>query len=171
MKRRPIFISYAHADNEDSDPKKCWLKRLLEFLKALVRQEDRTIFSDRDIKIGHNWHQHIQAHLNSAKAAVLLISPAYLASDYIANNELPVLLKNASENGVKILPILIAPSLFMHAKFKYRDPKKGPQEFTLASLQAANPLSKTLLDMSEAEQDRVLLSVAEQLLEIVQENP
>jgi hypothetical protein len=112
-----------------------------------------------------------QAHLNGAKAVVLLISPAFLASDYIRNSELPVILKNATNQGVRIFPILISPSLYKRAKYKYPDPKTGPQEFTLASLQAANAPSKTLIEMTEGEQNRVLLEVAEQLADLLNENP
>jgi hypothetical protein len=160
---RAVFISYAHDDNENADPQKRWLERFVKFLKPMVRQEDVTLYSDRDIKISADWHEHIQAQLNGAKAVVLLVSPAYLASDYIASSELPVILKNATNHGVNIFPILIAPSLFDQAKYKYVDPKTGPQEFTLASLQAANAPSKTLVEMTEGEQNRVLLKVAEQL--------
>jgi hypothetical protein len=168
---RAVFISYAHADNQSSDPQKRWLDRFIEFLQPLVSQENFTLFSDQDIKIGDQWHEHIQANLNGAKAVVLLISPAFLASGYIRNSELPVILKNASAQGVRILPILISPSLFARAKYKYPDPKSGPEEFTLASLQAANAPSKTLIEMTEGEQNRILLEVAEQLADLLSENP
>jgi TIR domain len=118
-----VFISYAHADNQSPDPQKCWLDRFVEFLKPLVRQEDFTLCSDLDLKIGDGWHERIQEHLNAAKAAVLLVSPAFLASDYIANSELPVILKKAADKGVKILPIIISPSLYEETKFKYPDPR------------------------------------------------
>jgi internalin A len=169
---RAVFISYAHVDNQSQDPQKRWLDRFVEFLKPLVRQEDFTLGSDEDIKIGQNWHQHIQEHLNGAKAVVLLVSPAFLASDYIANSELPVILKNAvDKEGVEILPILISPCLYEETQFKYPDPKKGPEKFTLASLQAANPPSKTLVEMDEGERNRVLLKVARRLSEILRANP
>jgi hypothetical protein len=168
---RAVFISYAHADNESRNPKNRWLDRFVEFLKPLVRQEDFTLCSDQDIKIGQDWHQHIRAHLSGAKAMVLLISPAFLASDCIANSELPVILKNAADQGVRIFPILIAPSVYKRVRYKYPDPKIGPQEFTLASLQAANAPSKTLIEMTEGEQNRVLLEVAEQLADLLSANP
>jgi hypothetical protein len=168
---RAVFISYAHADNESSDPQKRWPDRFVEFLQPLVSQEDFTLCSDQDIKIGQNWHKQIQAQLSGAKAAVLLVSPAFLASSYIRNSELPVILKNAADKGVRIFPILISPSLFTMAKYKYPDPKVGPQEFTLSSLQAANPPSRTLIEMTEGEQNRVLLEVAEQLAVLLKENP
>jgi hypothetical protein len=166
---RAVFISYTHADNESPNHKERWLDRFVEFLKPLVRQEGFTLCSDQDIKIGQDWHQHIQAHLNGAKAVVLLVSPAFLASDYIANSELPVILKNAADHGVRIFPILISPSVYKRAKYKYPDPKTGPQEFTLASIQAANPPSETLIEMTEGGQNRVLEKVAYQLAELLSE--
>jgi hypothetical protein len=168
---RAVFISYADADNESANRKERWLDRFIEFLQPLVRQDDFTLCSDQDIKIGQNWHEHIQAHLDGAKAVVLLVSPAFLASGYIRNSELPVILKNAADKGGRIFPILISPSLFGRAKYKYPDPKTGPQEFTLASLQAANAPTKTLVEMTEGEQNRVLLDVAEQLAELLTANP
>jgi hypothetical protein len=166
-----VFISYAHADNQGPDPQKRWLDRFVEFLRPLVRQEDFTLCSDQEIKIGEDWHQQIQAQLNGAKAVVLLISPAFLASDYIANSELPVILKNAADKGVRIFPILISPSLYKRAKYKYPNPKTGPEEFRLSSLQAANPPDETLIEMREGEQDLVLLDVAEQLADLLGTNP
>jgi TIR domain len=166
-----VFISYAHADNESPNRKELWLDRFIEFLQPLVSQENFTLCSDEDIQIGDQWHEHIQAQLNAAKAVVLLVSPAFLASSYIRNSELPVILKNAAAKGVRIFPILISPSVYKMAKYKYPDPKTGPQEFTLASIQAANAPSKTLIEMTEGEQNRVLLKVAEQLAELLSENP
>ena len=164
---RAVFISYARADNESRNPKERWLDRFLEFLKPLVRQEDFTLCSDQDIKIGQDWRQHIQAYLSGAQVVVLLISPAFLASDYIANSELPAILKNAADRGVRIFPILISPSMYKRAKYKYPDPETGPQEFSLASIQTANPPSETLIEMTEGAQNRVLERVADQLAEVL----
>ena len=168
---KPIFISYAHADNKDKDPKKCWLDRLLVHLEPLRQQEDLTICSDQDIDLGDDWHDHIQTHLNGAKAAILLVSPNFLASKYIRSSEMPILLKKAEEQGVKIIPILVSPCLFKEIMFKYPDPKEGPEEFSLASLQAAGSPNNTLLDMDEAGQERTLLSVAQSLFQLVRQNP
>lgn len=164
-----IFVSYAHKDNESTDPSKRWLDRLLEHLEPLIQQHQLKVWSDRDIETGDDWHQRIQIALNDAKAAVLLISPAFLASKYIRNSELPVLLKKAKDNGVRILPLIVRPSLFYETKFKYPDPLDGPEEFLLSSLQTANPPDVPLNNMSEYEQDKILLSVARNILRIVEQ--
>jgi len=166
-----VFISYAHADNEDTDPKKRWLDRFLKFLKPFVRQEDFTVCSDHDFKTGDDWQAHIQAHVSGAKAAVLLVSPDFFDSDFIASREVPILLKKAADKGVKIFPIIISPCSYSRATFKYPNPKTGPKKFKLSSLQAANPPSKTLVEMGEGEQNRVFTEVAEQLADLLAENP
>ena len=168
---KPIFISYAHEDNDSPDRSKRWLDRLTQFLQPLVQQDELTICSDQDIGLGEDWHAHIQKHLNGARAAVVLVSPAFLASKYVRNNELPVLLRNANEQGVKIIPVIVRRCLFEETKFKYPDPKTGPEEFTLASLQASNSPTKPLSGMSEDEQDDVLLKLARALLKLASANP
>src|SRR5690348_1861318 len=94
-----VFLCYAHTDNESTDLKHRWLDRLLEFLQPLVRQNRVKSWSDKEIKIGDDWHERIRIQLEMSRAIVLLVSPAFLASDYIATNELPVFLKHAAERG------------------------------------------------------------------------
>jgi hypothetical protein len=165
--RVPVFISYAHTDNESADPSKRYLDRLLEQLRPLALQDQVCAWSDKELEIGENWHTAIQLSLGNARAAVLLVSPAFMASDYIRNGELPGLLRNAKEKGVVILPVILRPCLFAQTRFKYPDPQHGPEELTLASLQAANSPKEPLNSLSEYEQDKVLLSVAERLLALV----
>ena len=159
-----VFVSYAHADNQSDDPARRWLDRLLQHLKPLQFQDIIAVASDRDIDLGDDWHATIQDALVRAGAAVLLVSPNFLASHYIRNNELPVLLRQAKERGLKIIPVLLRPCLFDETRFKFPDPKQGPEEFTLSSLQAAGSPGKALNEMNEGEQDRALLSVAQTLL-------
>lgn len=168
-KNSQIFVCYSHEDNESLDKSKRWLDRLIQHLKPLEEQGDLVVFSDKDINIGEEWHSRIQTQLSGAKAAILLVSPAFLASKYIANSEMPVLLKKANNDGLKIMPIHISPSNYAITRFKYPDPKKGPDEFTLASIQAAHSLSKTMVEMTEAEQNRVFVQLSKRLLEVVQE--
>jgi hypothetical protein len=161
-----VFICYAHADNQNQDPKQRWLDRLLQFLQPLVRQQLLKTWSDEDIRIGDRWHERIRVQLETSRVVLLLISPAFLASEYIATSELPVLLKNAADHGATVLPLIISPCLYEEAIFKYPDPRLGPKFLKLSSLQSANPPSRTLIEMTEAEQNRVLLQVARRLQEI-----
>ncbi|MDQ3919080.1 MAG: FxSxx-COOH system tetratricopeptide repeat protein [Acidobacteriota bacterium] len=159
-----VFISYAHGDNENSDPAKRWLNRLLEQLQPLVLQNRVSAWSDRQIEAGEQWDKSIKAQLEETKAAVLLVSPAFLASKYIRNSELPVLLMNAMSKGGIVIPVILRPSLFVETTFKYPDPARGPGELSLSVFQSANPPDKPLNAIPEHEQDAVLLSVAQRIL-------
>ena len=161
-----VFISYAHSDNESSEPSKRWLNRLLEYLQPLVFQNRIIAFSDVEIEIGEQWEKSIEAQLRTANATVLLISPAFLSSKYIRNSELPALLMNAMNRGAAVLPVIVRHSLFAETTFKYPDPVKGPNDLSLSIFQSANPPDKPLNSMEEHEQDKVLLSVAQRILEL-----
>lgn len=160
-----IFICYAHKDNEDTDHSKRWLDRLLEHLAPLELQEQAEIWSDQRIELGEDWHDKIQKTLEQVKAAVLLISPAFLASRYVRNSELPVLLKRAKEQGLLILPILLRQCLWRETTFQYLDPQEGLQQLSLASLQM--PTTQSLSELPEHQQDGVLYQVAQRLYQIV----
>lgn len=168
--RLPVFVCYAHTDNESPDSSNRWLDRLLEQLAPLAIQDQVCAWSDKNIETGQAWHDRIQQTLESTKAAVLLVSPAFLASSYIRNSELPVLLKNAKDRGMVILPVIIRHCLFTETMFKYPDPVNGPEELSFATLQSANPPTTPLNSLSEHEQDKILLEVAQSLLKVLQKS-
>ena len=160
-----IFICYAHKDNENPDPRQRWLDMLLEYLAPLELQGQADIWSDQEIELGEEWHDKIQVTLQQVKAAVLLVSPSFLASKYIRNSELPVLLKNAKDKGVVILPILLRQCLWRETKFRFPDPKEGPEELSLSSIQV--PSTQPLNSLEEHEQDKVIYQVAQRIYRIV----
>ena len=141
-----IFIFYADKDNENIDSNKRWLDRLLVHIAPLNLQEKVSIWSVQEMAISKTWLQEIQV-------AVLLISPEFLASKYICNNEFPVIIKSVSERGAMILPIILRSCLLHKTSLKF--------------LHDVNILNKPLNSIAEHEQDQVFLSVAERMLEIV----
>ena len=113
--RRGVFISYAHKDDQ------AWLDNLLSHLSWLKRQHGVEFWTDREIEPGDKCHETIQAALDRAKVAVLLVSPDFLASPYITSDELPAMLEAAETEGMKIFWIPVRPSAYKHspiAKFQ-----------------------------------------------------
>lgn len=101
---KPLFVSYAHEDKK-------WLLDLRKWLKPLERKDLIKIWDDRNIESGDKWQSEIEASLNDAKVALLLVSQHFVDSEFIANEELPRLLEAAETRGVKILWIAVDVSI------------------------------------------------------------
>lgn len=137
--RSTVFISYSHEDAEE-------LKRLQVYLKPLERAGLIERWDDTRIRAGQKWKEEIERGLRQAKVAVLLISADFLASDFIADEELPKLLKAAEDEGLIVLPVILNPCRFTRTPI-------------LRDFQAANDPATPLSELSENEQDEVWLAV------------
>jgi TIR domain len=99
MPREKVFLSYSHRDRE-------WLERLLEHLAVLERWGLIHSWSDNRIAAGADWQGEIEEALGQSKVAVLLISPAFLASQYIWDREWPRIQAHKAQ-GMEILPLVV----------------------------------------------------------------
>ena len=97
--RTKVFISYSHQDAQ-------WLKRLHVHLRPLVRNSTIDLWDDTKISPGSQWQEEIAKAVKASRMAILLISADFLASDFIASDELPPLLEAAENEGAIILPLL-----------------------------------------------------------------
>ena len=89
-KKKSIFVSYSHNDNQ-------FLERLKVHLKPFEKSDQIDLWVDTNIKAGDKWKDKINDALENSVIAILLISADFLASDFIIDNELPPLLKAAEE--------------------------------------------------------------------------
>jgi hypothetical protein len=135
------FICYSHADEK-------WLKRVRVHLRPLERRRVFKLFDDSQIEPGKRWKDEIKAALDRARVAILLVSADFLASEFIAENELPPLLKKAKNGGAIILPVIVS-----HCGFLKED--------GLADYQAVNDPSKPLDSLTESESEKVLTKLAD----------
>lgn len=146
MKRAILFLSYSHKDM-------VWKDRLLSHLRVLERQGQLEIWDTSDIQTGTDWSKQIHDAVKKADVAVLLISPDFLASDFIINRELPALLQRRERDGMAVLPIVVRPAPWS-------------QISGLAPLQFLNTDAKPLSAGSEYEVDQALASIAKRIGEI-----
>ncbi len=104
-KTTKIFISYAHEDQ-------IYLERLLVQLATLKRKRLIEDWTDKAIKPGEQWDQAIKHALDQAGIVLFLVSPDFLASDYIHDVEISNALENLGINQTLLTPIIIRPCNF-----------------------------------------------------------
>ncbi|MGH2941653.1 MAG: NB-ARC domain-containing protein [Solirubrobacteraceae bacterium] len=91
-----VFVSYCREDAE-------WLRRFAVMLKPEVRGRGMQVWSDALIGTGRAWRPEIDDAIARADVALLLVSPDFLASDFIMDIELPALI----DRGVPLVPVLL----------------------------------------------------------------
>jgi hypothetical protein len=137
-----VFISYSHRDKE-------WRKDLEIHLKPYLREGSITSWSDEQIVAGSQWLGEIKSALAQTKIAVLLVTPDFIASDFIHEHELGPLLKEAKQGGVKILWVPVRASAY--------------KKTALKDYQAVRDPDKPLANMMEADRDPAWVSICEEI--------
>jgi hypothetical protein len=138
-----VFISYSHRDRR-------WLDRLIVHLKPLERAGMIVPWEDTRIRAGERWRDEIVNSMAAARVAVLLVSAEFLASDFIAKNELPPLLESARAKGLIVIPVIVSPCRY-------------EQTPALASLQSINPPSKALSQLRKADSEEYFVKLSIQI--------
>ncbi len=139
-----VFISYAHADAP-------WLERFNTMLKPLVREGRVTPWSDQDIGTSHNWREEIDRALHMAKSGLLLVSPHFLASDFIMKYELPYLLRAREDGRARIVIALLSDGFW--------------DETPLQEIQAAHDVSRPLDTFDESALNPIVKSICRELMQ------
>jgi TIR domain len=148
MPKPTVFLSYSHQDE-------IWKDRVQTHLEVLGEID---VWSDRRIELGTTWRPEIQAALERADVAVLLVSANFLTSGFILKEEVPVLLQRRKKDGLLVIPVIVRPCAWQAQPW-------------LASVQAhpkdARPISKG----RKAQVDEDLAALALKVRELLGPSP
>lgn len=134
-KRNKVFIGYSHKDAR-------WLERIQVHLRPMERESRLELWDDTKIVPGQMWKEEILAALESAIVAVILVSADFLASDFIFDDQLPILLSQARTGGTTILSILVSSCSF--------------EDTGLEMFQMVNARQEPLNLLEEGKQEQIL---------------
>ncbi len=98
----PFFLSYARRDLAD-------VERFRSVLEPLLKSSSRFQFGewiDHQILPGEYWRREIEHALEHSRFGLLLLSPGFVASEFITGNELPFLLAKSIVVPVELQQIL-----------------------------------------------------------------
>lgn len=140
MRTIEIFCCYARKDQQ-------LLNDLKAHLMPMQRSGHIRIWADTDIDAGEDWEKEIDTHLNTAQIILLLISPAFIASEYCYGKEMTRAMERHEAGGTQILPIILRPVLWEATPF--------------GRLQALPTGAKPVTSGFWHNQDDALLNVAE----------
>jgi len=102
---KKMFVSYSSKDGD-------FVTRFFVHLKSLQDSRKISPWYDRMITPGTKWNDAIQDELTNADMIVFLLSPDFLATDYIMNVELPQSIKLADEKGARLMFIQLKSCLW-----------------------------------------------------------
>jgi hypothetical protein len=139
--RKHVFASYSHTDRK-------WLERLQIHLAPYLRGEGMHLWDDTKVAAGTQWEAAIEKELAESRAAVLLVSPHFLASEYVSRVELPAILSRA-KTDLSVLWIPIEPSAY--------------EVTPLREIQALHDPSRPLSTLSKPQQDMALVEIAKRI--------
>lgn len=106
-----FFISYSHAD---LDAANLFLNGFKEMSAPSMKYE-YIFWQDTTILPGEKWSQEIQAAINKCDIGLLLLSPAFLGSQFISEYELPCFIGDQSK---PMIPVMIKKVNFQRHNLK-----------------------------------------------------
>lgn len=120
-----FFVSYAHANHRAKEQ----FMALLSEQTAISKRFDYQLWSDSELTLGDHWRDEIARAQAETDFGLLLISPAFLASKFIVEHELPTYLDHG---GKRCFPLMLAPVDFE------RHDLKGLQDKQIYRLHSAD---------------------------------
>jgi len=107
------------------------------------------VWDDTRITPGMQWKKEIKKAIAAAKVAILLVSADFLASEFIARDELPPLLEAAKNDGALIFTVILSPCAFKSS--------------SLAQYQTLNAPSDPLMTMLPGKREATWAKLAEEV--------
>ena len=149
--RNRVFVSYCHKDKE-------WLDKFRDVLAPEIRNGRVDYWDDRELRPGDPWYDRIIESISVSRVAVLFVTPDFLSSRFIMEDELPRIIK-ASEHGLTIIWIPVFGAFY--------DSDTSPQVKDITKLQAAFDAGRPLAELDDTSQTVKLLELCRHIQKLL----
>jgi len=154
MSKPTLFVSYSRKDEK-------YLEDFKVQTAGLRRNNQMELWTDQDITAGKVWEKTLKQQLESADIIVFLLSPDFIASDYIYDVEITKAIERHDNGEVIIVPVLIRPCDFdstpltkFQALPKNAKPIKKWEDTDEAWMDVVIGLKKTIASIPETIQQK-----------------
>jgi hypothetical protein len=113
-------------------------------------------WDDRRIGAGARWKEEIEAAMEEAAVAVLLVSAEFFNSQFIMPIEVPLLLEREKAKRLRIVPVIISPCFWRGQPW-------------LAELQARPRNGKTLAEFKPVQAEKEMANIVEEIAKMLLE--
>jgi len=102
-----VFVSYAREDKK-------WLDldyrfNLIPFLVESLKRQNVVFWFDKDLRPGDEFRAHIEAEIDQSQIAILIVSQAFLNSEFIEKYEMSRIVDRTKLGQMIIVPVLVEP--------------------------------------------------------------
>ncbi len=102
-----VFVSYAREDRRWLDPENHY--NLVPFLAESLRRHNAIFWFDKNLIGGDEFKRHIEAQIDQAQIALLIVSQNFLNSEFIERLEMPRIAERAQQGKMVVVPVLVEP--------------------------------------------------------------
>lgn len=156
--RSGVFVAYSHRDRD-------LLGELQVHLKPLQKAWMLDLWDDIRVDHGPRGAAELRHAIDSARVALLLISPGFLASPFVEEHHLPVTLAAQTHPRAAVMCIYLRPAMDVFADYAFSDPITGnPRSVRITNFHALNDPTCPLAALERPARAGILAAAAEEII-------
>ena len=149
-----IFISYSQKDD-------LWKERFRIHLGFLERQGLVKLWSDQEsLEVGEDWYSAIEQAISQAKIVLLLVSPHFLNSKFVAEHEIPRFLERRQQGELLMYAVICEPCAWKAVDWLSRMQIRPRRGKPLSSDFTKKEVEKVLAELAEEIHDKLMAMIA-----------
>jgi hypothetical protein len=156
--RSGVFIAYSHRDRD-------LLGELQKHLKPLQKAWMLDLWDDLRVDSGPRGAVELRRAIDATRVALLLISPGFLASPFVAEHVLPVMLAAQRHPRASVMCLYLRPAMDVFTEYKFHDPLTDDERSVrITSFHALNDPTCPLAALEKPAREGILAAAAEEII-------
>ncbi len=158
------MIVYSHRDRD-------LLGELQVHLKPLQKAWMLDLWDDLRVDSGERGDAELRRAIAATRVALLLVSPSFVASEFITSHALPVLLASQEHPRAAVMCLYLRPTLDAFVEYKFVDTNtESSRSVVLTNFHGLNDPMQPLAELDKLARHQVLQVAAEEIIKAAHRN-